>query len=91
MNDVQKLDQPCSCPLVEVVVEVSYLFILVSEPQSDNCPLLVCKLIAHTASRLFSHLLASLADVTHYPPLPQTNMRALAVTWKPQQTLYIDT
>jgi len=51
MNDVEKLDQPCSCTLVEVVVKVSHPFTLVSERRSDKCPLLVCKPIAHTASR----------------------------------------
>ena len=89
MNDVEKLDQPCSCTLVEVVVKVSRPFTLVSERQSDNSPLLVCKPIAHT--RAFSPSSCLTGRRRHYLPLSQTNMQAQAVTWKPQQTLYIDT
>ena len=91
MTDVAKLDQPCSCTLVEVVVKVRHPFTLASERQSDNCPLQVCKPIAYPASRFFFLSPCLTGRRRYYPPLPQTNMRALAVTWKPQQTLYIDT
>jgi len=92
MIDVEKLDQPCSCTLAEVVVKVSHPFTLVFERQSDNCPLLVCKPIAHTASRVFSPSSCITGRRCHYPPRSQTNtMRAPAVTWKSHQTLYIDT
>jgi len=70
MNDVEKLDQPCSCTLVEVVVKVSHPFTLVSDRQSDNCPLLVCKPIAHTASRVLSPYSCLNGRHRHYLPLP---------------------
>jgi len=78
MNVVEKLDQPCSCTLVEVVIRVSHPFTLVSERQSDNCPLLVCKPILHTAFRVLSPCSCLNGRRRHYLPL---HMRALAVTW----------
>jgi len=91
MNDVEKLDQPCSCTLVEVVIKVSRPFSLVSERQSDNCTLLVCKPITHTASRVLSPCSCLTGRRRHYLSLPRINMRALAVTWNSWQTLSINT
>jgi len=70
MNDVEKLDQPCSYTLVEVVIKVSHPFTLVSERQSDNCPLLARKPIAHTASRVFSPSSCLTGRRRHCLPLP---------------------
>jgi len=89
MVDLEKLDRLCSCTLVEVVVKVSHPFTLLSERQSDNCPLLVCKPIPHTASRVLCSCLTGRRR--HYLSLPRINMRALAVTWNPWQTLSINT
>ena len=63
MIDVEKLDQPCSCTLVEVVVKVSRPFTLVSERQSDNYPLPVCNRSYIPPLASSPHLLTSLADV----------------------------
>jgi len=76
MIDVEKLDQPCSCTLVEVVIKVRHPFTLVSERQSDNFSLLVCKPILHT-SRVLSPCSCLNGRRRHYLPL---HMRALAVT-----------
>jgi len=83
MIDVEKLDQPFSYTLVEVVIKVSHPFTLVSERQSDNCPLLVRKPIAHIASRVLSPCSCLTGQRCHHLPLPQTNMQALVVTWNP--------
>ena len=94
MIALDKLDSPCrehSRALAEVVVMVSYPFPLVSDRQFDNRPLLVCKPIAHAASRVFSPCSCFNGRRHHYLPLHRTNMRALAATWNPWQTLSINT